>query len=154
VKLRRWFVHLLRAAPLLAVAFSADASATDSPPPMTLSAGLYRIEAETANSEESRQRGLMYRTQMPANHGMLFVFGPPQAYCMWMKNTLIPLSVAFLDEGGQIINIEEMQPRSEIVHCAARAAKFALEMNGRWFARHGISTGDHIGGLKAAPPAR
>lgn len=120
---------------------------------MELSAGPYRIEAEIANTDESRQLGLMNRKQMAANHGMLFVFGQPEQYCMWMKNTLIPLSVAFLDADGKIINIEEMRPQTEDVHCAGGPAKFALEMNEHWFKSRGIGPGSRLGGIKQAPQA-
>jgi uncharacterized membrane protein (UPF0127 family) len=120
---------------------------------MELSAGPYRIEAEIANTEESRELGLMHRKQMAANHGMLFVFASPEQYCMWMKNTLIPLAVAFLDEDGKIVNIEEMRPQTEDVHCSSAPAKFALEMNARWFKSRGIDAGSSIGGIKQAPQA-
>ena len=120
---------------------------------MELSAGPYRIETEIANTDESRQMGLMHRKKMAPNHGMLFVFNQPEQYCMWMKNTLIPLAVAFLDEDGQIINVEEMQPQTEDVHCASGPAKFALEMNSGWFKSRGVGSGSRLGGINRAPQA-
>jgi uncharacterized membrane protein (UPF0127 family) len=70
---------------------------------------------------------------------------------MWMKNTLIPLAVAFIDEGGRILNIEEMKPQSEANHCAVRPARYALEMNAGWFSQRGLKRGDVIGGIERAP---
>jgi uncharacterized membrane protein (UPF0127 family) len=91
--------------------------------------------------------GLMQRRSMPANQGMLFVFTQPQRHCMWMKNTLLPLSVAFLDDEGRILNVEDMQPQTEDNHCAARPARFALEMNLGWFRQKGIRPGQKIDGV-------
>ena len=120
-------------------------------PVIELTAGFHRIEAEVAADQSSRMQGLMMRKNLPANQGMLFVFSRADRYCMWMRNTLIPLSVAFLDEHGTILNIEEMQPQTENNHCAAAPARFALEMNQGWFAKKGIKPGDHIGGVDRAP---
>jgi len=92
-------------------------------------------------------RGLMQRKAMPQNRGMLFVFTEPQRHCMWMKNTLLPLSVAFMDEGGRILNIEDMKPQTENSHCAARPARFALEMNLGWFRQKGLSAGTKVEGV-------
>jgi uncharacterized membrane protein (UPF0127 family) len=116
-------------------------------PSVELNAGMYLIRAEVAADFGTRARGLMYRKQMPSNAGMLFIFDEPGAQCMWMKNTLIPLSVAFLDDSGTIINIEDMAPQTEDSHCAARPARYALEMNGGWFAGRGIKPGTRIGGI-------
>ena len=116
-----------------------------------LTAGFHRIEAEVASDQASQAKGLMHRRSMPANHGMLFVFSRTDRHCMWMRNTLIPLSVAFLDENGQILNIEEMKPQTENNHCAASAARFALEMNASWFSAKGIAVGTRIGGIEHAP---
>ncbi|MEY3202287.1 MAG: hypothetical protein RIR70_1837, partial [Pseudomonadota bacterium] len=93
-----------------------------------LSAGMYRIEAEVAADPPSRETGLMNRESMPPSHGMLFVFPFLATHCMWMRNTLLPLSVAFLDDEGRIINIADMKPQTETNHCAARPARYALEM--------------------------
>lgn len=96
----------------------------------------------------------MYRRQMAEHRGMLFSFPQAASHCMWMKNTLLPLSVAFLDEHGSIINIEEMQPQTENNHCAARPARYALEMNAGWFKRHGLGAGATINGVNKAPRGR
>lgn len=121
-------------------------------PVMDLSAGIRRIEAEVAATQKNRMQGLMNRQAMAENHGMLFVFASDERHCMWMRNTLIPLSVAFLDGEGKIINIEDMQPRTENNHCAARPARYALEMNLGWFKRAGVGPDVALSGLGKAPP--
>ncbi len=123
-------------------------AAADGPMPMTeLTVGMYRIEAEVASTPDNRTRGLMQRKAMPQNHGMLFVFTEARLHCMWMKNTLLPLSVAFLDDEGRILNVEDMQPQTEDNHCAGGAARFALEMNQGWFRQKGLGAGTKIGGV-------
>jgi uncharacterized membrane protein (UPF0127 family) len=101
-----------------------------------------------------RAKGLMCRPSMPQSAGMLFVFPEVQTHCMWMRNTLIPLSVAFVDEQGVIVSIHDMQPQSDQSHCAARPARFALEMNQGWFDKRGIKAGMKLGGLDKAPAPR
>ena len=112
-----------------------------------LNAGMHLIRAEVAADFGTRMRGLMHRASMPQNAGMLFIFDEAGAQCMWMKNTLIPLSVAFIDDAGAIINIADMQPQTEDSHCASRPARYALEMNRGWFAARGIKPGIRIGGI-------
>jgi len=133
----RLLPFLLAAAPALAQPL----------PVVQLNAGMHLIRAEVAADYGTRMRGLMFREAMPVNAGMLFVFDEPGAQCMWMKNTLIPLSVAFIDGTGTIINIADMQPHSEQSHCAARPALYALEMNRGWFAQRGIKPGMRLGGI-------
>ena len=96
----------------------------------------------------------MYRKSLPANYGMLFVFDQTAQHCMWMRNTLIPLSVAFIDGNGRIINVEEMLPQTDSNHCAAKPARFALEMSAGWFRSRGLSSGTQLNGIDKAPPAR
>jgi len=123
-------------------------------PIMELTAGFHRIEAEVAADQQNRMVGLMNRKAMPPQRGMLFVFPENNTHCMWMRNTFLPLSVAFLDEEGRIINIEDMQPQTEDNHCAKVPARYALEMNLGWFARRGLVRGHRISGLDALPPAQ
>ena len=123
-------------------------------PVAELSAGMHLIHAEVADNMASRMQGLMHRRAMAQNAGMVFVFDENARHCMWMKNTLIPLSVAFIDESGAIINIADMQPHSEQSHCAARPARYALEMNRGWFAQRGIKPGLRLGGLEKLTPRR
>lgn len=120
-------------------------------PLMELNLGIHRIETEVAATQDTRMQGLMFRQTMADNHGMLFVFPDAQRHCMWMRNTLLPLSVAFLDEKGQIINVEDMQPKTENNHCAAKPARFALEMNLGWFKRKGFGAGAPLSGIERAP---
>jgi uncharacterized membrane protein (UPF0127 family) len=123
-------------------------------PTLKLSAGIHLITAEVANTHDARARGLMYRKSLGTNDGMLFVFPDVSVHCMWMKNTFVPLSVAFVDEQGSIVSIHDMQPQTEDSHCAARPARFALEMNQGWFAQKGVKPGARLGGLDKAPPPR
>jgi uncharacterized protein len=121
-------------------------------PTVTLGAGMHLIHAEVADRDASRTYGLMQRTTLAPNGGMLFVFEERDLHCMWMKNTLLPLSVAFIDERGAILNIEDMQPLTEDSHCAARPARFALEMAQGWFAARGIRAGSRLRGLDQLKP--
>jgi uncharacterized protein len=116
-------------------------------PVVQLKAGMHLIRAEVAADFATRGRGLMHRKSLAPNAGMLFIFDAPAIHCMWMKNTYIPLSVAFLDEKGEIINIADMQPHSEQSHCAARPALYALEMDRGWFAARGIKPGSRLVGI-------
>jgi uncharacterized membrane protein (UPF0127 family) len=96
----------------------------------------------------------MQRKHLDTGQGMLFVFPVAARHCMWMKNTLLPLSVAFLDDSGRIINLRDMQPQTENNHCADAPAHFALEMPQGWFAARGIGPGLRIGGLERVPAPR
>jgi hypothetical protein len=119
-------------------------------PVAQLKAGMHLIRAEVAADYATRGRGLMHRKSLAPNAGMLFIFDGAAIHCMWMKNTYIPLSVAFLDAEGTIINIADMQPHSEQSHCATRPALYALEMEKGWFAQRGIKPGLKLGGLSTA----
>ncbi|MGH8691062.1 MAG: DUF192 domain-containing protein [Burkholderiales bacterium] len=141
----------MRAVLILLLACCAAAAKAELPV-AELSAGMYVIRAEVADNFPARTQGLMHRESLAQNAGMLFVFDEAGIHCMWMKNTLIPLSVAFLDEGGAIVNIADMQPRSENSHCAARPVRYALEMNKGWFAQRGIKAGTRLRGLEKLPP--
>ena len=117
-----------------------------------LSAGIHLIKAEVAQRDAERAQGLMYRKSLGDNQGMLFLFETDAVQCMWMKNTLIGLSVAFMGADGRVINVEEMDPETDATHCAKQPARYALEMNRGWFAKHGIKNGALISGLPQ--PAR
>ena len=120
-------------------------------PTRPLTAGVHLITAEVAADESSREVGLMYRKELAPNHGMLFVFDSAFKACMWMRNTLIPLSVAFIDADGRVVNIEEMQAQTDQIHCARHDVPFALEMTRGWFAERNLKAGDTvIGGLPQA----
>jgi len=123
-------------------------------PEITLVVNQQRLAVEVAGTEEARAQGLMFRRILPENRGMLFVFRETAQHAMWMMNTYVPLSVAFIDERGTIINIEHMAPHTRTNHAAAQPAKFALEVNRGWFAKRGIVPGMRIEGLEHAPPAR
>lgn len=139
---------------MAAMIAAGGARAQETLPKVELSVGMYRLEAEVAASDRDRERGLMFRRHLPANAGMLFVFPAAAPYCMWMKNTLVPLSVAFLDDAGRIVNIEEMAPQTEVSHCAVQPARFALEMNPDWFSRRGLKVGAIVRGLPDATDRR
>ncbi len=133
----------------LLVATMLPAHAQQRLPVTTLNIGMHLVKAEMAISDEERSIGLMHRREMGANDGMVFRFPNPRQVCMWMKNTLLPLSVAFLNEQGRIINIEDMQPQTETTHCAKQPARYALEMNLGWFRKKNIKPGVLVEGLPA-----
>jgi hypothetical protein len=108
----------------------------------------HTIRVELADSPETRRTGLMHRRQMGESNGMLFIFEEPSPQAMWMKNTLIPLSVAFIRADGRILNIEDMQPLTEDAHASSGDALFAIEMNLGWFRKRGIAAGDRVEGMK------
>jgi hypothetical protein len=147
----RPFARIVATALIAAAAFvTSHARAQHSPTEfrvIPLSAGIQVIQAEVALEPAERERGLMFRKQLGTNQGMVFLFDEPAQQCMWMRNTLIPLSVAFIDRDGKIINVEEMAAQTDDNHCAARPALYALEMNQGWFAKHGILAGTRIVGL-------
>lgn len=136
---------------LLPATMSSDTLAT--PPVISLKILDHPLYAEVAPTPSTRSKGLMYRSQLDENSGMLFIFPSTGIYGMWMRNTLIPLSVAFLDEQGVILNIADMAPHSTNPHYAAKPAKYALEMNLDWFAKKGITAGHQVHGLEHAPEA-
>ncbi|MFO7189480.1 MAG: DUF192 domain-containing protein [Pseudomonadota bacterium] len=123
-------------------------------PTASLSAGIHLIQAEVAHTQAARTKGLMYRRQLARNQGMVFVFPEPGRHCMWMRNTFVPLTVAFLDDEGYIVNLSDMQPQTEDLHCAARPVRYALEMSQGWFAERGLGRGARISGLDKLPPAQ
>ena len=140
--LRALATLILVASPLLA---SSVAQATDKT--VSLSIKSFRVQAEVADRPASRARGLMYRESLTDNHGMLFVFDAPSRQCMWMKNTPLPLSVAFIRADGRIANIAQMQPQTETIHCASEDVLYALEMAQGWFWARAIKPGNLVQGL-------
>jgi uncharacterized membrane protein (UPF0127 family) len=143
------FVNLRIAAAAVALCLAGAARAQL--PVIELGAGMHRIRAELADTFAARMQGLMHRQSLAPNAGMLFVFDEAAIHCMWMKNTLIPLSVAFIDEAGAIVNIADMQPHDERSHCAAQPVRYALEMERGWFARRGIRPGAKLRGIAPRP---
>ena len=117
-----------------------------------LQIGEQHARVEIANTNESRRKGLMFRTRLAASSGMIFIFANEQPISMWMRNTHIPLSVAFIDARGRIVNIEQMEPETEETHSSNGPVKYALEMNQGWFEKHGIASGSYVSGLERLPP--
>ena len=140
----------------LATAVSAPAqdAAQPSLPTIELTAGMYVIRAEVAQTQPQRTIGLMHRTTMGANEGMLFAFEARAPQCFWMRNTPLPLTIAFVADDGRIVNLEDMQPRTEDSHCSAEPVRYTLEMNQGWFAKRGIKPGFNLRGEPFRPAAR
>jgi len=113
-------------------------------PRTTLSIGIHQLQVQVAQTPEQHATGLMYRTDMPQQEGMLFVFGAPSQQCFWMKNTLIPLTAAFLADDGTIVNLEDMQAQTTQSHCSAKPVRFVLEVNQGWFAKKGLKAGSKL----------
>jgi uncharacterized protein len=132
-------LHLGGAAPALAQEPQALAT-------IPLEAGFHRITAQLARTPDQRQIGLMFRKTMPDHEGMLFVFDEPTVQCFWMKNTLLPLSAAFLRDDGSIVNVVDMQPQTLDSHCSKEPVRYVLEMNQGWFAKRGLGPGKKLGG--------
>jgi uncharacterized membrane protein (UPF0127 family) len=110
-------------------------------PRVTLRAGLHLIHAQVAATPEQRAIGLMWRRELPANEGMLFVFERPAVQCFWMKNTYVPLTAAFIADDGRIVNLVDMRPLDETSHCSREPVRYVLEMAQGWFAQRGIAPG-------------
>lgn len=136
---------------LFACAVSAAQEEAQTLPAIRLNAGLYNIQAEVAQTPDERATGLMFRKTMGANSGMLFVFEQPATQCFWMKNTLLPLSIAFIADDGSIVNFADMKPQVLDSHCSAKPVRFALEMNQGWFAKRGIKAGTKLQGAPFGP---
>ena len=142
----------LLAVPLLIAALAASARAEL--PEIGLSINGHKVTAEVARTDATRTEGLMHRRMLPENRGMLFVFREVAVHAMWMMNTHVPLSVAFIDTNGVIINIEDMKPHTQDSHPAAKPAKYALEVNQGWFKKRGIKPGAKVEGIERAGPAQ
>lgn len=135
---------------LLALLISNPASAQDQPqlklPRVKLQAGMHQIDVQVAQTPDQRQTGLMHRVDMPQHEGMLFIFEQPSAQCFWMKNTLLPLTAAFVADDGTIVNLADMKPQSTESHCSAKPVRFVLEMNQGWFSKRAIKAGYKLSG--------
>jgi uncharacterized membrane protein (UPF0127 family) len=115
-------------------------------PRTALSIGMYRLDVQLATTSEQHATGLMFRTDMPQHEGMLFIFERPAQQCFWMKNTLIPLAVAFVADDGTIVNIAEMKAQALTSHCSEKPVRYVLEMNTGWFAKKGLKAGNRLQG--------
>lgn len=120
-------------------------------PVVSLDFGGARLTAELALDQASRERGLMYRAHLAKDHGMLFRYERAQMSCMWMKNTSIALTVAFLDQQGRVINLRDLVPQSREPRCSSAPASYAVEARQGWFAAQGVRVGDQVEGLEALP---
>lgn len=133
----------------LSLAFAAAIAQTGPQPRLRtidLQAGIHIIKTELAITPEQQQTGMMFRKEMGTNEGMLFVNEDAGVRCFWMRNTLVPLSIAFIADDGTIVNIADMEPRSEKSHCSAKPVRYALEVNQGWFAKRGIKAGSKLQG--------
>ena len=115
-------------------------------------AGMYQIDVQLAMTPDQRQTGLMHRAEMPQHEGMLFVFEQPSQQCFWMKNTLLPLTAAFVADDGTIVNLVDMKPQTTDSHCSAKPVRYVLEMNQGWFAKRAIKAGYKLGGKPFETP--
>ena len=140
---------------LLAAALACGGQSEEAPPRVPgatlpvvwLEVGSQRVTAEVASAPAARARGLMFRESLPPNHGMLFVFPREEVLGFWMRNTKLPLSIAYADAGGRIVRIADMQPLSEQSVSSLHPARYALEMRQGWFREHGVAEGDRLGGI-------
>jgi uncharacterized membrane protein (UPF0127 family) len=144
-KIKRFLIQLITASSFFSVC--AFAQVNTGLPTLELKVGVYRIQAELADTPRTREVGLMNRTSMPTNSGMLFAFEQKAGHCFWMNNTKIPLSIAFIADDGKIVNIEEMQAQTTNNHCPQAPVRYALEMNRQWFSERVIVPGMVIYGL-------
>ncbi len=112
-----------------------------------LQAGIQLLDVQLAGTPQQREIGLMYRQEMGTHEGMLFVFEEKNRQCFWMKNTLIPLTAAFLEDDGTIVNLADMAPQTTQAHCALRPVRYVLEVNQGWFAKRKLGPGDRVLGL-------
>ena len=146
-------MSLCRALVLLGVFVAAASAAQTGPQPTLpttrLTAGMHVITAELAATPQSRTIGMMFRQSVAPNHGMLFLFEDKGQQCFWMRNTPLPLSIAFIADDGTILQIADMAPKSEALHCSQEPVRYALEMEQGWYAKKGASTGTKIRGLPA-----
>jgi len=113
-------------------------------PRVTLHIRHQPLEAQLATTPKQRQIGLMHRTQMPQNEGMLFIYQDDAERCFWMRDTPLPLSAAFIDKDGIIVKLVAMQPLTDKSHCSEQPVRFVLEMQQGWFKQRGITIGERL----------
>lgn len=135
----------------LALAAYAQGAPQTTLPRIKLQAGMFQIDAQVAQTQEQRSIGLMYRSEMPQHEGMLFVFDQPATQCFWMKNTLLPLTAAFVADDGTIVNLVDMKPQTTDSHCSEKPVRFVLEMHQGWFAKKGLKAGSRLSGVAFRP---
>ena len=150
IRLRRPALATTTAALLVGLGLALSAAAQTGPQPKLpttdITAGFHVIKAELAVTPDQQATGMMLRTQMGTNEGMLFVNDAPGMRCFWMRNTLLPLSIAFIADDGSIVNIAEMAPKSDASHCSEKPVRYALEMNSGWFSKRGLKAGLRLQG--------
>jgi uncharacterized membrane protein (UPF0127 family) len=129
------------------VTVAAQSRAQPTLPAVKLNAGIHVITAEAATTEQTRVMGLMFRERLAPNHGMLFVFDYRSQQCFWMRNTPLPLTIAFIEDDGTVVQLVDMAPQTDTLHCSKKPVRFALEMEQGWFAKRGIAPGSKLGGL-------
>ena len=134
----------------LSTAFAQDTPQTNLPR-IALTAGFHQLEVQLAMTPEQHAVGLMFRKEMPASEGMLFVFQNPSRQCFWMKNTLLPLTAAFVADDGTIVNLADMKPQTTDSHCSEKPVRFVLEMHQGWFAKKGLKAGSRLSGVAFKP---
>jgi uncharacterized membrane protein (UPF0127 family) len=135
----------------LALAALAQDTPQTTLPRIKLQAGMYQIDTQVAQTPDQRSVGLMFRKEMPQHEGMLFVFEQPATQCFWMKNTLLPLTAAFVADDGTIVNLADMKPQTTDSHCSEKPVRFVLEMNQGWFAKKGLKAGSRLSGVAFKP---
>lgn len=145
---RKTWLAALAIFALCSAFFTSNGYGASTLPSVTLTINGQKIVAEVATTPEERATGLMNRFSLASDHGMLFVFERPEPLGFWMKNTYIPLSIAFIDANGRILNIEDMAPQTETTHWSRGLGLYALEMRKGWFAERGIRVGDRVEGLR------
>lgn len=148
--IRSYAAQIARTVAALALVLPFCAAAQEGPQlnlqRVQLSAGMHLIDAQVAATPEQRQIGLMFRKEMPQQEGMIFVFEQATQQCFWMKNTLLPLTAAFVADDGTIVNLADMKPQTTDAHCSAKPVRYVLEMNRGWFAKRGIKAGSKLSG--------
>ena len=149
VRMKR-FIQLILVA-LICLRATAQEGPQTNLPRIKLQLGMYHIDTQLAQTPEQRSIGLMYRAEMPTHEGMLFVFEQASTQCFWMKNTLLPLTAAFVADDGTIVNLADMKPQTTDSHCSTKPVRFVLEMHQGWFAKKGFKAGTRLSGAPFKP---